>query len=119
MAATGNIRLSNAVTGAVTTGVGQVLEKAFIDDYDKSWSEIVVNTVVDGAVSYGLGKLPGIKKMTAGRGNASAVYRAGLTKIRKGIASKMSTKVAMKGISSSIVGGLYLDAYYGIKQHSY
>lgn len=116
-----SITISNwqTYTGAITTGVGATLEKRTINNYDKSWGEIAVNTVLDGAVSYGLGKLPGVNKITAGRGNQSAVYRSGLTKMRKGVVSRMSSRVVMKGIKSSIVGGGPLDIYYGVKQHSY
>ena len=58
-------------------------------------------------------------KITAGRGNQSAVYRSGLTKLRNGTASKMSSRVVGKGVTSSIVGGGALDVYYGIKQYAY
>lgn len=75
--------------------------------------------MVDGAASYGLGKIPGNKGITAGRNSWSAVYRAGLTKLRNGTATQMSTKVIAKGLGSSVVGGFALDGYYGIKQHGY
>ena len=119
LATTGNMNAANAVTGAITTGVGQSLEKLTISDYNKSWAEIGANTVVDGAVSYGLGKLPGIKGATAGRNSWSAVYKSGLTKLRNGTAARMSAKVIAKGLGSSIVGGFALDGYYGVKQHAY
>ena len=119
LATTGNINAANAVTGAVTTGVGQSLEKLTISNYNKSWAEIGGNTVVDGAVSYGLGKIPGIKGVTAGRNSWSAVYKSGLTKLRNGTATKMSAKVVAKGLGSNIVGGFALDGYYGVKQHAY
>ena len=116
---TGNVALANAATGAITTGVGQSLEKLTIKDYDKSWAEIGFNTVADGAISIGLGKLPGVNKITKGRNSHSAVYKSGLTKLRNGTASRMSLKVIGKGLSSSIVGGYALDGYYGLKQHAY
>lgn len=119
LAATGNIGLFNAVTGAITTGAGATLEKITIKNYDKSWGEIALNTAIDGGVSYGLGKLPGVNKYTAGRGNQSAVYRGGLTKLRSGAASRMSSRVIGKGVKSSIVGGGALDIYYGVKQYAY
>ena len=119
LAATGNIGLSNAVTGAITTGAGATLEKLTIKNYDKSWGEIALNTAIDGGVSYGLGKLPGVNKITARRGNQSAVYRSGLTKLRNGTASRMSSRVVGKGVTSSIVGGGALDIYYGVKQYAY
>ena len=119
LATTGNMNAANAVTGAVTTGVGQSLEKLTIKNYNKSWAEIGVNAAVDGAVSYGLGKIPGIKGATAGRNSWSAVYKSGLTKLRNGTAARMSAKVVAKGLGSSIVGGFALDGYYGVKQHAY
>ena len=119
LATTGNMNAANAVTGAVTTGVGQLLEKLTISNYNKSWAEICANTVVDGAVSYGIGKLPGIKGATSGRNSWSAVYKSGLTKLRNRTASTMSPKVIAKGLRSSIVGGFALDGYYGVKQHAY
>ena len=90
-----------------------------IKKYNKSWEEIALNTVADGAVSYGLGKLPGISKYTKGRNNYSAVYRSGLTKLRNNTVSRMSRKVVKKGFVSSTIGGVYLDGYYGIKQFAY
>ena len=119
LATTGNMNAANAVTGAVTTGVGQSLEKLTISDYNKSWAEIGANAVVDGAASYGLGKIPGIKGATAGRNSWSAVYKSGLTKLTNGTVTRMSAKVIAKGLGSSIVGGFALDGYYGIKQHAY
>lgn len=116
---TGNVNAANAVTGFVTTGLGQTLEKLTIQDYDKSWAEIGVNAVADGAISFGLGKLPGVKGITAGRNSWSAVYKSGLTKLRNGTAARMGLKVIAKGIGSTIVSGLPMDAYYGIKQHAY
>ena len=119
LATTGNMNAANAVTSTVTTGVGQSLEKLTIKNYNKSWAEIGVNAAVDGAVSYGLGKIPGIKGATAGRNSWSAVYKSGLTKLRNGTAARMSAKVVAKGLGSSIVGGFALDGYYGVKQHAY
>ena len=119
IAATANISAANAVVGAVTTAVGQSLEKLTISDYDKSWMEIGSNAVVDGTVSYGLGKIPGIKGATAGRNSWSAVYKSGLTKLRHGTAAKMSAKVVTKGVGSNVVGGFALDGYYGLKQYAY
>ena len=119
LATTGNMNAANAVTGAVTTGVGQSLEKLTISNYNKSWAEIATNAVVDGAASYGLGKIPGIKGVTSGRNSWSAVYKSGLTKLRNGTAARMSIKVIAKGLVSSIVGGFALDGYYGVKQHAY
>jgi hypothetical protein len=119
LATTGNMNAANAVTGAVTTGVGQSLEKLTISNYDKSWAEIGANAVIDGAISYGLGKLPGFKGKTAGRNSWSAVYRSGLTRLRHGTASKMSFKVISKGFKASVWGGFALDGYYGVKQYTY
>ena len=116
---TGNISAANAATGFVTTGLGQTLEKLTIDGYDKSWTEIGVNAVADGTISYGLGKIPGINSITSGRNSMSAVYKSGLTKLRNETAKRMSSKVIGKGITSSIVSGFAMDSYYGVKQHAY
>ena len=115
---TGNVGLANAASGFVTTGVGLSLEKA-TGVSDKSWLEIGMNAVADGTVSYGLGKLPGVKKITKGRNSMSAVYKSGLTKLRNGTAARMGLKVVGKGFVSGFVGGLAMDGYYGVKQHAY
>ncbi len=116
---TGNVAAANAASGFVTTGLGQTLEKLTIDNYDKSWAEIGINAVADGAISYGLGKIPIAKGITNGRNSMSAVYRSGLTKLRNGTASRMSAKVIVKGLTAGLVGSLPMDMYYGIKQHAY
>ena len=115
---TGNISLANVATGFVTTGVGLSLEKV-TGVSDKSWSEIGINSVVDGAISYGLGKLPGIRGVTKGKNSNSSIFRSGLTKLRNGTASHMSNKVIFKGVVSIFVGGLAMDSYYGVKQSLY
>lgn len=118
LGSTGNVGLANAVTGAMTTGIGMSLEK-LTGCSDKSWAEIGANAVVDGAISYGLGKLPGVKNITAGKNNMSAVYKSGLTKLRNKTVTNMSKKVFKKGIISGFVGGLAMDGYYGVKQFAY
>lgn len=118
LGATGNVALSNTVTGFATTGIGMSLEKV-TGASDASWAEIGVNSVVDGATSYVLGKLPGVKKVTKGRNNHSAVYRGGLTKLRNGTARQMSKRVFWKGIKSTFISGLPMDAYYGLKKIAY
>lgn len=102
----------------MTTGVGQTLEKLTIDGYDKSWAEISINTVFDGTVSYGLGKLPGVKGITSGQNSWASSYNLGIGRLRNGMTG-MNTKVVAKGIGSGVVSGLPLDGYYGIKQYSY
>ena len=47
------------------------------------------------------------------------MYKSGLTKLRNGTAARMSAKVVAKGLKSNIVGGFWLDGYYGLKQHAY
>ena len=115
---TGNVGLANAASGFVTTGVGLALEKA-TGVSDKSWAEIGVNAIADGAISYGLGKLPGLKKVTKGRNSMSAVYKSGLTKLRNGTARRMSLKVMAKGALSTFIGNTAMNVYYGLKQYSY
>lgn len=72
-----------------------------------------------GAISYGLGKIAVKTGITNGRNSMSAVYRSGLTKLRNGTASHMSSKVIGKGSIAGIVGGVPMDIYYGIKQSIY
>ena len=114
LAATGSVGLANATSGFVTTGAGLSIEKA-TGASDKSWVEIGANAIVDGAISYSLGGIP----MFKGRNNISAVYRAGLTKLRNDTVSRMSAKVVAKGLASTFIGGLAMDVYYGIKQFAY
>lgn len=56
----------------------------------------MINAVADAAIGYGLGKLPGVKNITAGRNNMSAVYKSGLTKLRNNTALHMSKKLLEK-----------------------
>ena len=119
LATTGNMTAANTIAGAVTTGIGQSLEKLTISNYDKSWAEIGANVIVDGALSYELGKISRFDGVTAGKNSWSSVYKSGLTKLRNGTATKMSTKVVLKGLASSIFGGFAVDGYYGLKQHAY
>ena len=120
---TGNVAAANAASGFITTGVGLTLEKVFPGDsseiLEKSWIEVGTNAIIDGAISYGLGLLPGFNKITQGRNSMSAVYKSGLTKLRNNTVSKMSMKVATKGIASVFVGSLAMDCYYGLKQVGY
>ena len=114
LAATGSIDAANAATGFMTTGVAQSLEK-LTHVRDDSWIDIGSSALRDGAVSYALGTfLSGVPKITSGRNSMMAVYQSGLTKIRNDAASRMATSVMAKGLTASIVGGLYLDVYYGI-----
>jgi hypothetical protein len=96
---TGNMDLSNAATGATTTLVGMSLEKLHKRS-DKSRKEIAVNTVIDGAAAFSLGKLPGRKGITKRRNSMLSVYKAGLTKLRNGHARRMSKKVIYKGLQA-------------------
>jgi hypothetical protein len=105
---TGNVGSANAASGFVTTGVGLSLEKA-TGVSDKSWTEIGINAAADGAISFGLGKIPIKKGVTNGRNSMSAVYKSGLTKLRKGIVANMSNKALVKGLQSSFVGGFAMD----------
>ena len=110
--------LANAASGFFTTGISLTLEKA-TGVSDKSWAEIGINSVVDGAVSFALGDVTQVKGVTSGRNSWSAVYKSGLTKLRNGTATSMSLKVMAKGLGATIVGSLPMDAYYGVKQHAY
>ena len=112
------MNLANAVCGAVTTGVGMTLEKIY-GGKDYSWTEIGVNSVVDGAMSFGLGKVIKWNGVTVGRNSYTAVYKTGLTKLRNETLSQIGAKVAAKGIGSIFTSGIVMDGYYGIKQCVY
>jgi len=100
---TGNVTLAGIVSDASTTLIGQSLEKAFSDP-DKTWAEIGANTALSVVGGQVLGSLmPNVKGINSGRGNMSAVYKAGLTKLRNGTATRMSFKVIGKGIFSNFV----------------
>ncbi len=120
---TGNVAAANAASGFITTGLGLTLEKILPEEssdiLEKSWIEVGANSIIDGAISYGLGLLPGFNKITQGRNSMSAVYKSGLTKLRNDTVSKMSMKVATKGVASVFVGSLAMDCYYGLKQFGY
>lgn len=90
----------------MSTGIGLSLEK-LTDKTDKSWLEIGVAALADGATSFGLGKIPGINKISSGKNSMSAVYKSGLTKLRNGTAKRMRMNVIKKGlISNSVDSGL-------------
>ena len=114
---TGNVNLANAVTGFVTTGLGYTLEKATRVS-NLSWGEIAVSATLDGVISQQLGTIPVKKGITHGRNSMAAVYKAGLTKLRNNTATKMSMNVVGKGLTSSFVGSLAMDVYYGKKQYT-
>ena len=115
---TGNTDLASAASGFTTTGAGLILEKVSKVS-DKSWAEIGVNALADAAISFGLGKILNIKGMNKGRNSKLAVYKSGLTKLKRKIVAKMSLKVVGKGLVYSFVSGLAMDGYYGVKQYGY
>ena len=116
---TANPIAAGAVSGGDTTLFGLGLEKLTIDDYDKSWLEIGINSAVDASIGGLFGMIPGINKITKGRNSWSAVYKSGLTKLGNHTAKHMSIKVFSKGIGANFVSSWAMDAYYGIKQFSY
>ncbi len=116
LAATGNVQAANFASGFFTTSTTQVLEKVSGRN-DRSWSEIAWNSARDGTMGLLLGEaVPGVKGITSGRNSNFAVYKGGLTRIRNGNANKMSIGAMAKGLEASIVGGRYLDVYYGLMQ---
>lgn len=97
--------MANAASGFFTTSISLTLEKA-TGVSDKSWAEIGINSVVDGAVSFALGDVMQVKGITSGRNSWSAVYKSGLTKLRNGTATSMSLKVMARGLGATMVGSL-------------
>ena len=59
--------------------------------------------------------VPPVKGITKGRGNYGAVYSGGMTKLRRGVAKRMSVGVINKGIKSNILAATSMDVYYGVK----
>ena len=116
LAATGNINAANAVTGTVTTGVSDSLSKLFDPKYTASWGEIAGDAAMDGFVALGVGTIPVFKGVTKVRNSNGAVYKSGLTKLRNNTASRMTSKVVVKGFKASFAGGLALDGHYGLKK---
>ena len=114
---TGNMQLANVTTGFVTTGVGMTLDK-LTGVSDASWGEIAFNAAYDGAVSWFLGEVIQIKNVTSGRNSDSAVFRSGLTKLRRRTARRMSWRVVRRGGKSFLFGGFGMDFYYGRKQYT-
>ena len=56
-----------------------------------------------------------VPKVTVGRGNMSAVFRADLTKIKRHQAKRMFSRVMRKGFFSLVVGGVHMSAWRGIR----
>ena len=109
-------KASCAVSGAVTTFVGGALEKVTNRDYDQSWSDIMANTAIDAGAGLILaGVSLKVPHVTKGRQSMSAVYKQGLTNLRKQTIHHVSAKVVGKGIASLAVSGLAMDVYYGVK----
>jgi len=126
---TGNPILAGAAAGGVTTLVGMSLEKA-TGKSDASWGEIFAHTAIDAGVgaalcglSKSLGGIKGVKpgstipKISGGRGNWQAVWRAGLKKMDR-YGYSMSKKVMLKGGASLFADGLMMDAWYGYKMYT-
>ena len=110
----------NAVTGFVTTATSMTFNN-MSGTTDYTLGEIIGNSLFDSAVSVGLGEIVKVNKITKGRGNMAATYRAGLTKIRGHINNvhKMSLKVLGKGLLSKIVSNIPMNIYLGVKAPVY
>lgn len=93
---------------------------------DGKSNQSVGELLVDTGVNTGLGGLFGkfvpelkIPKITKGRGSYAAVFKAGITKIQRGIAKRMSLKVVAKGVASSLLGGAIATFVSGITSELY
>ena len=118
LGATGKPKVANVVSSVVTTGAGLALEKMF-GGKKISVSEIIINSAAEGAISIGMGEIGKIKSITKGRNCWDAVYKAGLTKLGKGTAKRMSAKVVLKGLGASTIGSWASNLYSGEKQALY
>lgn len=123
-AAIGNVTAArvaeNAVSGFVSTATSMTFNN-MAGNTDYTLGEVLGNSLFDSAVSMGLGETVKIKKVTKGRGNMSATYRAGLTKIRRhsNNVRRMSLRVKGKGLLSKIVSNFPMNVYSGIKSAVY
>lgn len=115
LATTGNTNLANATSGFMTSFAQQGMAKISGAEPEKTWDEIFVGAALDGVMSYGIGshlKL-GTPKTVVSKWDCT--YRGVLTKMRKGIAHKMSLRVFRKGIASQSLKGVLTAVYYGWK----
>ena len=91
---------TSAVTVGMSTLTTGVISKYTDDSYDKSWGHIVGTALFDAGSSVLTSNSVRVQKVTVGRGNMNAVFRAGLTKIKRHQAKRMSSRVMRKGFFS-------------------
>ena len=115
LAATGKPKLANAVTDGMSTLATGVISKLTDDSYDKSWGHIVGTALLDTGSSALTSNSIRVPKVTVGRGNMNAVFRSGLTKLRKHRVKRMSGRVMRKGFFSLVVGGAHMSAWRGLR----
>ena len=115
LAATGKPKLANAVTDGMSTLTTGVISKLTDDSYDKSWGHIVGTALLDTGSSALTSNSIKVPKVTVGRGNMNAVFRSGLTKLRKHRVKRMSGRVMRKGFFSLVVGGAHMSAWRGLR----
>ena len=106
---------TSAVTDGMSTLTTGVISKYTDDSYDKSWGHIVGTALFDAGSSALTSNSVRVPKVTVGRGNMNAVFRAGLTKIKRHQAKRMSSRVMRKGFFSLVVGGVHMSAWRGIR----
>ena len=106
---------TSAVTDGMSTLTTGVISKYTDDSYDKSWWHIVGTALFDAGSSALTSNSVRVPKVTVGRGNMNAVFRAGLTKIKRHQAKRMSSRVMRKGFFSLVVGGVHMSAWRGIR----
>ncbi len=106
---------TSAVTDGMSTLTTGVISKYTDDSYDKSWGHIVGTALFDAGSSALTSNSVRVPKVTVGCGNMNAVFRAGLTKIKRHQAKRMSSRVMRKGFFSLVVGGVHMSAWRGIR----
>ena len=121
----GNLKVTTLYAGPVagasvgsgsSTLIGQTLENV-TGGQKRSAAEIITNTFMDAIIGAAVSKaipvkVPGI---TSGHNSINAVFKSGLTKLGNKTASRMSIKVMVKGIVSSLVSDLGLASGMGGK----
>jgi hypothetical protein len=113
-----NVVLLGAGISGSSTLIAQSLEN-FTGGEKRTLGMILLNVSIDAAIGGALGKvkLPGIKGVTTGRNSFSAVFKSGITKLNRGIVSRMSLKVIFKGGIKQLYESTYGTVVTGIKQY--
>ncbi len=120
-ASTGSTGLSSALGSGASTLTTEVLTKLTDKTYSETWGKIsgyvAADALVGGAIGCLLNAIPDIKVkgLNSDRNSYKAVFKSGMTKLRKGTARKMSFKVMGKGLAYNLFDSTY-NVFGGIIQ---